>query len=36
MAVGSDYNLLLISRYLEESKAGLNTGLIRVRASAEL
>ncbi|WP_079673839.1 MMPL family transporter, partial [Mycobacteroides abscessus] len=29
VAVGSDYNLLLISRYLEESKAGLNTGLIR-------
>ncbi len=30
VAVGSDYNnLLLIARYLEESKAGLNTGLIR-------
>jgi RND superfamily putative drug exporter len=29
VAVGSDYNLLLIARYLEESRAGLNTGLIR-------
>ncbi|SLF47830.1 Putative membrane protein, MmpL family [Mycobacteroides abscessus subsp. abscessus] len=29
VAVGSDYNLLLITRYLEESGAGLNTGLIR-------
>ena len=32
VAVGSDYNLLLIVRYLEESKAGLNTGLIRAVA----
>jgi RND superfamily putative drug exporter len=29
VAVGSDYNLLLVSRYLHESDAGLNTGLIR-------
>ncbi|WP_128383029.1 RND family transporter [Mycobacteroides abscessus] len=34
VAVGSDYNLLLISRYLEESKAGLNTGLIRAVANS--
>ncbi len=29
VAVGSDYNLLLIARVKEETKAGLNTGLIR-------
>jgi RND superfamily putative drug exporter len=29
VAVGSDYNLLLVARYLHESEAGLNTGLIR-------
>ncbi|GFG51808.1 MMPL/RND family transporter [Mycolicibacterium agri] len=29
VAVGSDYNLLLISRVKEETGAGLNTGLIR-------
>lgn len=34
MAVGSDYNLLLIARYLEESKAGLNTGLLRAVANS--
>ena len=34
VAVGSDYNLLLIVRYLEESKAGLNTGLIRAVAKS--
>ena len=34
VAVGSDYNLLLIARYLEEAKAGLNTGLIRAVANS--
>ncbi|HXO82430.1 MAG TPA: RND family transporter, partial [Mycobacterium sp.] len=34
VAVGSDYNLLLIARYLEESKAGLNTGLLRAVANS--
>ena len=29
LAVGSDYNLLLVSRMKEEIPAGLNTGLIR-------
>ncbi|MGU3499616.1 MMPL/RND family transporter [Mycobacterium sp. C31M] len=29
LAVGSDYNLLLISRFKEEIDAGLNTGIIR-------
>ena len=29
LAVGSDYNLLLISRFREEIDAGLNTGIIR-------
>ena len=29
LAVGSDYNLLLVSRMKEEIAAGLNTGIIR-------
>ncbi|WP_019697503.1 MMPL family transporter, partial [Mycobacterium avium] len=29
LAVGSDYNLLLVSRLKEEIPAGLNTGIIR-------
>jgi RND superfamily putative drug exporter len=29
LAVGSDYNLLLISRFKEEIHAGLNTGIVR-------
>jgi len=29
LAVGSDYNLLLVSRFKEEIRAGLNTGIIR-------
>jgi RND superfamily putative drug exporter len=33
VAVGSDYNLLLISRVKEELGAGLNTGLIRALGS---
>jgi RND superfamily putative drug exporter len=32
LAVGSDYNLLLISRFKEEIPAGLNTGIIRAMA----
>ena len=32
LAVGSDYNLLLISRFKEEIRAGLNTGIIRAMA----
>jgi RND superfamily putative drug exporter len=32
LAVGSDYNLLLISRFKEEVEAGLNTGIIRSMA----
>ena len=32
LAVGSDYNLLVISRFKEEIGAGLNTGLIRTMA----
>ena len=32
LAVGSDYNLLLISRFKEETGAGLKTGLIRTMA----
>jgi hypothetical protein len=31
LAVGSDYNLLLISRFKGEIGAGLNTGIIRAR-----
>ncbi|MBS9533603.1 RND family transporter [Mycobacterium sp. M1] len=33
VAVGSDYNLLLIARLKEELRAGLNTGLIRALGS---
>lgn len=33
VAVGSDYNLLLISRVKDETKAGLNTGLVRALGS---
>ena len=29
LAVGADYNLLLVSRFKEEIHAGLNTGIIR-------
>ncbi len=32
LAVGSDYNLLLISRFREEIQAGLKTGVIRAMA----
>jgi len=32
LAVGSDYNLLLISRFQEEIHAGLKTGIIRAMA----
>ena len=34
LAVGSDYNLLLISRFREEVGAGLNTGIIRAMAGS--
>ncbi|WP_319448848.1 MULTISPECIES: MMPL family transporter [unclassified Mycobacterium] len=34
LAVGSDYNLLLISRFKEETHAGLNTGIIRAMAGS--
>ncbi len=34
LAVGSDYNLLLISRLKEEIGAGLNTGIIRAMAGS--
>ncbi|MBV9516410.1 MAG: MMPL family transporter [Mycobacteriaceae bacterium] len=34
LAVGSDYNLLLISRFREETRAGLNTGIIRAMAGS--
>ena len=34
MAVGSDYNLLLVSRFKEEIHAGLNTGIIRGMAGS--
>ncbi len=33
LAVGSDYNLLLVSRFKEEIHAGLRTGIIRSMAS---
>ncbi|OBJ44825.1 hypothetical protein A5630_15585 [Mycolicibacterium mucogenicum] len=32
LAVGSDYNLLLVARFKEERAAGLNTGIIRSMA----
>jgi putative drug exporter of the RND superfamily len=34
LAVGSDYNLLLISRFKEEINAGLKTGIIRAMAGS--
>jgi putative drug exporter of the RND superfamily len=34
LAVGSDYNLLLISRFREEIHAGLKTGIIRAMAGS--
>jgi RND superfamily putative drug exporter len=34
LAVGSDYNLLLISRFKEELHAGINTGIIRAMAGS--
>ncbi|MGH3723210.1 MAG: RND family transporter [Mycobacterium sp.] len=34
LAVGSDYNLLLISRFKEEIAAGLDTGIIRAMAGS--
>jgi RND superfamily putative drug exporter len=34
LAVGSDYNLLLISRFKEEIGAGINTGIIRAMAGS--
>ncbi len=33
LAVGSDYNLLLVSRMKEEIGAGINTGIIRAMGS---
>ncbi len=33
LAVGSDYNLLLVSRLKEEIAAGINTGIIRAMGS---
>ena len=33
LAVGSDYNLLLVSRMKEEISAGINTGIIRAMGS---
>ncbi len=34
LAVGSDYNLLLVSRFKEEIHAGVNTGIIRSMAGS--
>ncbi len=34
LAVGSDYNLLLVARFKEEIHAGLNTGIIRSMAGS--
>ncbi|BBZ76602.1 membrane protein [Mycolicibacterium anyangense] len=34
LAVGSDYNLLLVARFKEEVHAGLNTGIIRAMAGS--
>lgn len=33
LAVGSDYNLLVITRFKEELPAGMKTGLIRALAA---
>ncbi len=33
LAVGSDYNLLVVSRFKEEISAGINTGIIRAMAA---
>ncbi|RUP33425.1 MAG: MMPL family transporter [Mycolicibacterium sp.] len=33
LAVGADYNLLLVARFKEEIQAGLNTGIIRAMGS---
>ena len=35
LAVGADYNLLLVSRLKEEIHAGVNTGIIRAMAAAD-
>ena len=34
LAVGSDYNLLLVSRFKQEIQAGINTGIIRSMAGS--
>jgi putative drug exporter of the RND superfamily len=34
VAVGSDYNLLLVSRFKEEIHAGINTGISRSMAGS--
>jgi RND superfamily putative drug exporter len=34
LAAGSDYNLLLVSRFKEEIHAGINTGIIRSMAGS--
>jgi RND superfamily putative drug exporter len=34
LAVGSDYNLLLVSRFKEEIHAGINTGIVRSLAGS--
>ena len=34
LAVGSDFNLLLVSRFKEEIHAGINTGIIRSMAGS--
>jgi RND superfamily putative drug exporter len=34
LAVGSDYNLLLVARFKEEIHAGIHTGIIRAMGSA--
>ena len=36
LAVGADYNLLLVSRFKEEIHAGLNTGIIRAMGGYRL
>src|SRR4029077_21008005 len=35
LAVGSDYNLLLVSRFQEEIGAGLRTGILRAIGSSD-